>query len=221
MNIDKQAMAEALAKRADPRYEKEFFGYLRQMATYFANKFNISPEYREDYISESYVCATKAIDKYDPAKNQSPFSYFYKAYRTHFMYWMRYDAGKREKSYKTCSYDLVENTLESQEFDEYSLENDAYCADDALLEISMEECEDKRVMIGNDVYKCNDVITAIKEAKLLAKRKVDVNTVSDHLVQLCLEQIYDHKNAKMEKKERKAKEESLIYANTSDQGIMV
>ena len=212
MNIDKQAMANALALRSDPRYQKEFFGYLRQMATYFANKFNISPEYREEYISEAYVCATRAIDKYDPVKNSSPFSYFYKTFKTHFLYWMRYDAGKRAKSYKTCSYELVENTIDSLDYDEYSseiTEHDAYCSDDALLEISIEECSDRRVLIGTEVYKCNDVVAAIKEAKLLAKRKVELNTVTDNLIHLCLEEIYNHKKAK---KDKKPKEEIHNYA---------
>jgi hypothetical protein len=230
MNIDKQAMAIALAHRTEPKYEKEFYGYLKQMATYFANFYNISREYREDYISDSYICALKAIDKYDPVKNKSPFSYFYKAYKIHFLYWMRYDAGKRSRSYKTCSYDLLENTIDGEKRDDFTgsiLDGDGYCEDDALLETSMENCaeeierdedrkraeEKKRVIVEDKVYSRNDMVAAVKEAKLLAKRKVDINSVEDEMVKLALTYIYNHKN---NKKEKKVKEDLNKYEPEAD-----
>lgn len=205
MDINKEAMAVALKLRADPFYERELFGYLRQMAIYFANKFNISPEFREEYILEAYVCATKALDKYDPEKNKSPFSYFYKTLKTHFMYWMRYDANKRKKGIKNCSFELVENTIneDGEEFDESCMENDAYCSDDALLETSYEDSSDKRIMIYDEIFKQCDVISAIKEAKLLSKKKVSIADVDNHLVCICLKEIYEHKEKKMKKEARK------------------
>ena len=174
MNIDKQLMEQAWMDRSDPRSMTILMGYFDEMAHYFANKFKIKSWYREDYIQESIIYAVKALDKYQPSKKSTPFSYFYKVFYTGFLYLMRREKMKDDKRPKFCSYEAFSSSLSRDNLD--------YEDNQGLA--APEEDEESFIYIDGRCFEREDVKIAVREAKKLKNKGVEKS--NDELVDFIL-----------------------------------
>ena len=162
MNIDKQAMETAWNNRHDVVYMNELMSYFDQMAHYFANKFKIRSWFREDYIQESTIYAIKALEKYQPSKKSTPFSYFYKVFYTGFLYLMRREKMRADKRPKFCSYEAFSNSL--------SRDNLEY--EDSHFAAPSGDEEETFIYINGVCFEREAVKEAVKEAKKLKRKGI-------------------------------------------------
>ena len=152
MNIDKTEMAYAWDNRSDPEQYNKLLGYFQEMVDYFANYYHISYALRDDFKQEGLITAFKAIEKFDPSKKSSPFSYFYKVISIAFLYWLRREKQKKDARPAVCSIEKLENTLTDDRSD---------------IET---QYEDKYIEIDGKTYEKDKLLAAVKEAKSLTRR---------------------------------------------------
>jgi len=178
MDINKQAMEYAWLHKDEERYMNELMGYFNQLAHYFANKFKIRSWLREEFMQESTIYAIKALDKYQPSKKSTPFSYFYKVFYTGFLYLMRREKQKSDKRPKMCSFEAFSSSL--------SRDNLEYEENRGLAAPSPED-EESFIYINGECFDKERVIEAVREAKKL-KKKGNYKS-SDKLVSIILKQM--------------------------------
>lgn len=150
MNIDKQKMATAFDRRAEPEYNQELMGYFEQMSNYFAGKFAIKMSDRDDLKQEALIVAVKALEKYDTTKKSTPFSYFYKVFHVAFMYHLRKQKMKKDRRPVTCSIENYTN-LSSGEYE-------------------VIDHEDEIMTVNGKTYNRNELFSMVKEGAKLAKK---------------------------------------------------
>lgn len=173
MNIDKSKMKAAYYKRTEVRSMNELVGYFYELANFFVNKAGISTFYKDDYVQAAVERAVKKLDLYDPnhineeGNTSAVFSYFYKLIYMEIRYRMRETRLKKERRPNTCSYEAISAIIE----DEHSEEN---------IVSFTEEDEERHVIIDGRVFKRDEVILAIREArKLLNKAKKNTSFKPD------------------------------------------
>lgn len=187
MNIDKKEMERALINRKkDPKAERELMDCFFQMAQYHVQRLKVDYKIREDYIQEAVSAAYKNLEKYDPSRGSTAFSYFYKAIYMTVLYNLRRDNNKRKRGPAFSSFDLVEPTVDD--------ENSQILLD--------EEKSDSIVQINGKVMNRMDMINAVKEARKQYKKykkTADTNTIpSDPNVRYFFNYIKRHEEDKLE-----------------------
>lgn len=177
MNIDKLAMETAWINRSDPKEYRRLMGYIEEMAGYFASRFKIHSNIRDDIMQEVRFTAVGAIDKYQLARKSSVFSFFYRTIYTAFIYFLRKDYNKNQKRISTCSYDVVSNTIGD---DNDSNPNEpSYVCD-----------EDKMVEVDGMVFVKEDILNAASIAKKIYRKKdLKISEIEDPLVRLCVKKL--------------------------------
>ena len=183
LNIDKTQMELAYANRSNPAQYRELIHYFEQMSEHFVKKFGIKSNVRDEIKQEALIVAVKAIDKYDPSKKSTPFSYFYKVFHTAFLYHLRKMKNKSDKRVQTCSLDAFDNIHGEESF--------RYVEDD-----------EHYVEFDGDVFDKQDLQNKIKEAKSIGMKMMKTKSAlsrqkliqdSDPVVKKIAKQYYDNK----------------------------
>ena len=156
MNINKEEMSIAFDRRNETFYKNKLIHFFNQMSNYFANKFAIRYESREDIKQEAMIVAFKALDKYDKSKNSTPFSYFYKVFHIAFLYHLRKQKMKKDHSVHTCSIDLLPNEGE---------------------DVTQYKNDEEYITYDGNIFEKEDLIKKIKKASYLAKKIIKVDDI--------------------------------------------
>lgn len=177
MNIDKLAMESAWTNRADPKEFRRLMGYIEEMAGYFASRFKIHSNIRDDILQEVRFTAVGAIEKYEVQRKSSVFSFFYRTIYTAFIYFLRKDYNKNQKRVSTCSYDVVSNTIGDE-------------GDSNPNEPSYVTDEDRMIEVDGMVFIKEDILKAATEAKKIYRKKdLKISDLDDPLVVLCVKKL--------------------------------
>lgn len=187
MDIDKKEMEQALINRKnDPQAERKLMDCFFQIAQYHVQRLKVDYKIREDYVQEAVSAAYKNLEKYDPSRGSTAFSYFYKAIYMTILYNLRRDNNKRKRGPSFSSFDLVEPTVDDESYE-------------VLLG---EEKPDSMVQINGKVMNRVDMINAVKEARKQYKKykkTEDTNTIpSDPNIRYFFNHIRKHEEDKTE-----------------------
>lgn len=178
MDINKQAMEYAWHHKDEEKYMNELMRYFDQLAHYFANHFKIRSWLREEFMQESTIYAIKALDKYQPSKKSTPFSYFYKVFYTGFLYLMRREKQKSEKRPKFCSYEAFSSSI--------SRDNLEYEENHGLAAPSPED-DESFIYINGECFEREAVKEAVRDAKKLKRKGIFKS--DDRLTEIILKQM--------------------------------
>lgn len=184
MNIDKTSMEHAYNNRHIPEYQNELMSNFMELARYHASRLSINREIYDDYVQEVVMTAIKSLDKYNPAKNSNPFSYFYKVIYMRLLWLLRRDHNKNERKPTTYSLEIVEsksdeNTSLDHIFDDniadiQAIENKISLSNDEsevkLLEKSVrkirkQQKNDSVVEVGGMIAPRSELVQLVKDAK--------------------------------------------------------
>lgn len=187
MDIDKQRMEHAYINRnKDPQAQRKLIDYFFQLAQYHARRLKVDYKVREDYIQDAVAQAYKKVDKYDPNRGSSAFSYFYKAIYMTIIYELRRDNNKRKKGPSFSSFDLIEPTINDENYE-------------TMLN---EEEPESIIQINGKIMNRVDMINAVKEARKQYKkykRTEDTNIIpTDPNVRYFFDHIRKHGEEKAE-----------------------
>lgn len=157
MYIDKEDMELAYYERSNPDQYNKLLDYFDQMTDYFTRRLKVKNSLKDDYKQEALIHAVNSIEKYDPSKQSTAFSYFYKVIYMAFLYQLRKTKNKNDRRVKTCSLDIYDNIQNEDAFkyDEFEDLNDFF-------------------MIGQESFSNHDIQNRIKEAKKHARKLLKI-----------------------------------------------